>query len=72
VTEVRAGQVWKDNDPRSVGRTLKVLAVANERALCRVLTDSASATRSQVGRTTRIGLHRFKPNSTGYSLLEDA
>lgn len=69
IPEVKAQQVWADNDPRSKGRTLKVLAVADGKALCEVLTDSEMATISRVGKTTRISLTRFKPNSTGYSLV---
>ena len=68
--QVRPQQVWADNDPRSKGRTLKVLAGAHGKALCEVLTDGEGATISRVGKTTRIALERFRPNSTGYSLLE--
>jgi hypothetical protein len=71
---VRVGQVWADNDPRSKGRTVRVLAVANDRATCKVLTDiedPAQRTRSAVGKITRISLRRLRPTSTGYTLIED-
>lgn len=67
--QVQVGQVWSDNDPRSKGRTLRVAAVAGNRALCIVLTDAEHTVRSQVGHTTRIGLHRFKATASGYRLL---
>lgn len=69
--EVKEGQIWADNDRRSRGRTLKVLRVEAEHALCEVLTDGPYPHRSAVGRTTSIRLSRFKPNSTGYRYLRD-
>lgn len=72
--EVEVGQVWADNDPRSKGRTVKVLSIntTTNRAVCEVLTDGADTTRSQVGRTTRIALHRFTPTASGYRLVKKA
>lgn len=73
-TEVRKGQVWADNDWRCEGRTLRVLDVSDGRATCEILTDSTSYPpfRSQVGKTTKIKVGRFTPNSTGYRLVSDA
>lgn len=38
--EVKVGDVWKDNDPRSAGRTLRIDAIEGDRAVCTVLTNS--------------------------------
>lgn len=67
---VEVGQVWADNDPRSEGRTVKVIAVTATKATCEVLTDGANTKRSQVGRITRIGLHRFKDTASGYKCVK--
>lgn len=46
--DVRPGQVWADNDPRSVGRTLRVDRLLNdakgEYAVCTVLTNTKFVT----------------------------
>ena len=73
-TEVRTGQVWADNDPRSAGRTLRVDNIENGKAVCTVLTnieDTALRLRDMRGRTTRISLSRFRPTATGYRLILD-
>lgn len=71
--DVKCGQVWADNDWRSEGRTLLVLAIRdNGKALCRVLSDRNNrpkGARTQAGRETLIAIRRFKPTSTGYRLL---
>lgn len=67
--EVKPGQVWADNDPRSAGRTLRVDRIDGDRAVCTVLTDAdqrRSGAESTVGNATRISLKRFRPTSTGY------
>lgn len=71
VGEVKAGQRWADNDPRSAGRTLRVDRIDGEHAVCTVLTDADSfnrptGTNTTVGKVTRISLKRFRPTSTGY------
>jgi hypothetical protein len=67
---VEVGQVWADNDWRSAGRTLRVDAVDETHATCTILTNQNShGYRDMRGRTTRIALRRFKPNSTGYRLV---
>jgi hypothetical protein len=70
--EVRVGQVWADNDPRSAGRTLRVFFVTSTHAGCQVLSVARNVSERQVGKTTTISLSRFKPNSTGYRLITDA
>lgn len=79
--EVKPGQVWADNDWRSRGRTLRVLSIDGEHAVCEVLTlsiqqqrmvDQGSAWANDVrGKTRRIALRRMKPTHTGYRLVED-
>lgn len=83
---VRVGQIWADNDPRSAGRTLRVDAIVDGKALCTTLTNADDQQRSldgagprpkswyrdRRGKQTKISLSRFKPNATGYRLVEDA
>lgn len=70
MSEVTQGQVWEDNDPRSKGRTVRILRVEVEHAVVTVLTARGSAPQSErdraVGAERRIRLSRFKPTSTGY------
>ena len=75
MTDVKPGQCWADNDPRSEGRTLRVESIEGDKAVCTILTNCDSYKgsawqRDMVGKTTRISLSRFKPTSTGYRLLE--
>jgi hypothetical protein len=79
MTDVKPGQIWADNDPRSAGRTLRVERIENGKAVCTVLTNitpSKEDLRRGVlvsdrrGETTRISLARFKPTSSGYRLVE--
>ena len=63
MTTVEVGQVWLDWDSRfrdkGYERKIKVLRIEGEYAYC----DS-------YGKTVRIKLKRFKPNSTGYKLFK--
>lgn len=59
--DVQVGQVWIDNDSRGYGRRMEILEIDETHAV----TKSPSGR----GRTTRIRLDRFRPNSTGYRLL---
>ncbi len=68
--DVRPGQVWADNDPRSVGRTLRVVAVGRNAARCVVLTPAKGGSPHTVGRVSMIALDRFRPVSNGYRLLD--
>jgi hypothetical protein len=61
MSEVRIGQLWKDNDPRVPNRYLKILDVKDGYAYARVL----------AGKQTKIKLSRFKPTSTGYILISE-
>ena len=74
--EVRPGQIWADNDVRSRGRQIKVLAVVDGKATCTVVRAAdpvaSNAGRPPAGRVTRISQRRFRPNSTGYRLVQDA
>jgi hypothetical protein len=83
--DVRPGQVWADNDPRSAGRTLRVDSIENGKAICIIVTDAddvaahirrahecGAVARGSVGRTTRISLARFVPSTTGYRLMRDS
>lgn len=69
--EVVPGQIWADNDPRSFGRTLRVVAVGKNVARCVVLTPAESSSSYTVGRTRMIALVRFRPVSNGYRLIAD-
>lgn len=66
MTEVRVGQVWADNDPRSEGRKVRIIHVDGTHATVGPADPKAR------GRATRIRLDRFKPTSTGYRLIQDA
>src|SRR5688572_8484729 len=59
---VRVGQLWADRDKRSLGRLLRVVAIEEDKAVVQ--------SPSGRGRKTRIRLDRFRPNSTGYLLMQ--
>lgn len=65
-TVVRVGQVWADNDWRSEGRTVMVMEIVGDRAICSVAWPNHKHLRR-----TAIALRRFRPNSTGYRLISD-
>jgi len=83
--QVRAGQVWADNDKRARGRELVVLRVERSRrkvgwarddlgpyedvAVCRVTASPGSPAR--IGRVYAIAVRRMKPTSTGYRLVRE-
>lgn len=79
--DVRIGQVWADNDKRSTGRHLKVIAFTDfaaaaggkPRSAVVVLCTPNGRTIYTNGkaRRTRIKLARFRPTSTGYRLVHD-
>lgn len=69
--EVKPGQIWADNDPRSVGRTLRVVSIGKHSARCVVLTAAVDGPPSTVGKTRMIVLDRFRPVSNGYRLIKD-
>ncbi|MCI4659659.1 hypothetical protein [Cryobacterium zhongshanensis] len=57
---VKVGQVWADNDKRSVGRTITITTVGESRA---EFFDGIHHRRAL--------LTRFRPTSTGYRLVKD-
>jgi hypothetical protein len=61
-TPVRVGQVWADGDPAS-DRRITVEAIQRYYALCRS---------SRTNRISQIRLNRFKPDTRGYRLVQDA
>lgn len=83
--DVRPDQVWADNDKRSAGRTVRVLAVTDKgggpRAEVEILTNTddnqrlidvgSPHVRDMRGKHAHIAVRRFRPNSTGYRLLQD-
>lgn len=71
-TEIRVGQTWADNDPRSKGRTIKVTALDldTSKAICKTLTRPGGEVPE--GRLFgRIHVDRLHPTGTGYRLRED-
>jgi hypothetical protein len=67
VIHVKVGQVWVDNDPRVVAiRHLKVEEIKDGKARCAVFYGRRGAG------WTKISLHRFKPTSNGYRLVNEA
>lgn len=70
--DVRPGQIWADNDPRSAGRHLKVIEVDTTHATMELVTPrGVGHHQAKPGRRTRSRLNRFRPTSTGYRLVTD-
>lgn len=70
MTEVKVGQVWADNDKRSAGRHVRVIAI--EVTLKQAVVRRCNSAGGLIGaRVTRIALRRFRPTSTGYRLVRD-
>lgn len=66
--EVKVGQTWEDNDPRSkaqgiLPRRIKVLEISDGKALCQHP--------SGLGRKTKIRLDRFRPTASGYKFVSE-
>jgi len=64
---VKVGQVWQDWDGRFRNQTpvyKKILKVDDNFAYCEGIRNGIVISK------TRISLKRFKPNSTGYKLVE--
>jgi hypothetical protein len=70
--KVEVGQVWADNDSRSTGRTVRVVAIEGDKAVVETVTYSKHVYVGGGRKQSRIALKRFKPNSTGYRLVEGA
>jgi hypothetical protein len=43
MADVKAGQVWADDDRRAAGRTIRVDAIEDGKAVCTILTNSTDA-----------------------------
>lgn len=64
--------MWTDNDKRSHGRKVKVVAVDDTHATVELyIPRGAGRLHAKPGRRTRIRLDRFRPTSTGYRLVSE-
>ncbi len=70
MANVVIGQVWRDNDKRTLGRYLRIRSIVDGFAVC-VRCDKDGLSRSTETRLTQIRLDRFRPTSTGYVLEKD-
>lgn len=68
--EVKPGQVWADNDKRSKGRHVLVVAVGKPGPLTALVVPCTQDGRQTGHRRTKIRLDRFKPTSTGYRFVK--
>lgn len=64
MAKVKIGQIWADNDPRSLPRQLEVVDVQTP-------FNVAYVKNTATGKRTRISLDRFVPTKTGYRLVKD-
>ena len=70
---VHVGQIWQDNDKRSVGRKVRIVEVGDTHADAELVTARDGGHReAKPGRRSRIRLDRFRPTATGYRLVRDA
>lgn len=67
---VRAGQVWRDLDVRTMGgkRHCRVERVEGGAALMRLSSTDGEIIST---RTTRVSIHRMHKSSTGWALVKD-
>jgi hypothetical protein len=76
MADIQPGQVWADNDPRSHGRQVRIVALDATHATVELVTPrqvatlSGQTTTAQPGRRSRISLSRFRATSTGYRLVQ--
>jgi len=76
--DVRPDQIWADNDWRSEGRQVKVLEIVERDGQPYARVEVIAAARGSIPvnpkkpRITLIAVRRFRPNSTGYRLVQDA
>lgn len=67
---VTVGQVWKDNDKRMFTRYVQVQRIEGAKAVCWLVAfHPVSGWILTCKRETRIALRRFRPTSTGYTLV---
>jgi hypothetical protein len=64
--EVRAGQIWRDLDKRESGRTIKVVSVAEGKALSR---DHVKLTGFTCRMNRPISVRRMHKGGTGWELV---
>lgn len=69
--DVKIGQEWADNDRRAKGRRILVMAIEGDRALVEVDRVARGQNKKGVGKRSHIKLSRFRPGSTGYTLVND-
>lgn len=64
MTEVKVGQIWKDNDKRVGDRQIEIVAINDSE-------NKAVVVNLVTKKTTKVSLKRFRPISTGYTLIKD-
>ncbi len=78
MTNVVKDEIYRDNDPRRSGRTIKIDGFElkadgfkSDKAVCSVVTQADSAKNYKKFKIykTKIALSRFKPTKNGYTLL---
>jgi hypothetical protein len=67
--EVKVGQIWKDNDKRTVNRYVVVRKIEDGCAIC-IRCNADGLIVSQTTHLTSIRLDRFRPTSTGYIIFK--
>lgn len=66
------GQIWQDNDPRSYGRKVRIVEIADTHAVVELHQPRGAGHHgAKPGRRTRIRLDRFRPTGTGYRYVGD-
>ena len=66
---VNVGEVWAENDRRSVGRTFRVDSLDQDYVFVTVLTVAVNASDIGIGASKRILRRRFRPVASGYRLM---
>lgn len=76
--DVRPGQVWRDNDPRSGGRLIRVRSLhpaddSHREPYVRVTVEKVgrNVAKREAGEQRTIQQRRFRPTRNGYRLVED-
>lgn len=68
--EVKVGQIWKDNDARYKGRTVRVVEIQDNNVLAAIITD-VGGRHVKVPRIARLPASRFSPEHKGYTLVRN-
>lgn len=69
--DVRPGQIWANNDKRSAGRKVRIVAIDEQPDPRKPGSTGYAVVEQVTGRRTRIRLDRFRPTTTGYRLIQD-